>query len=344
MGNGAGELFLFVGAAILPLLCELSSQASYLQYIAVRMMILGLYAMSYDLLFGFTGIFSFGHAAAFGASAYASAILFTRFQIADPLLVILGGLILAVIVSAFIGFLSSRVGSVAVFLVTFAGTEVMQLIRLFQSGGTMTDGENGIAGVKRAALLGLISIKPELNFYYFTLLILFALSYLLLRKKRFNSSLGDVFQGIRGNMERVRFLGYNVEQYKIVSFAISGLFAGVAGSLNALLEGTVAPEVLSWFLSGDAVLFTVPGEDRAPSSAPSLEPSIIVLVQEVLSDFVREWLVFVGISYVVLILFLPKGLFPMFLKIFFFFFFFFLETEKSREIPDSRLLTIRERS
>ena len=307
-----GGLFLFLGAAILPLLCELSSQASYLQYIAVRMMILGLYAMSFDLLFGFTGIFSFGHAAAFGASAYASAILFTRFQIADPILVILGGLILAVIVSAFIGFLSSRVGSVAVFLVTFASTEVMQLIAFSNPAG-LTNGENGIAGVKRTVLLGLISIKPELNFYYFTLLIL-ALSYLILRKT-VHSPLGDVFQGIRGNTERVRFLGYNVEQYKIVSFAISGLFAGVAGSLNALLEGTVAPEVLSWFLSGDAVLFTVLG---GPGTliGPIFGAAIIVLVQEVLSDFLREWLVFVGISYVLLILFLPKGLFPMFLKIF----------------------------
>jgi branched-chain amino acid transport system permease protein len=106
-----------------------------------------------------------------------------------------------------------------------------------------------------------------------------------------------------------------VEQYKIVSFAISGLFAGVAGSLNALLEGTVAPEVLSWFLSGDAVLFTVLG---GPGTliGPIFGAAIIVLVQEVLSDFLREWLVFVGISYVLLILFLPKGLFPMFLKIF----------------------------
>jgi branched-chain amino acid transport system permease protein len=308
----SGGTFLLLGAAILPLLFELSSQASYLQYTAVRMMILGLYAMSFDLLFGFTGIFSFGHAAAFGASAYASAILFTRFHITDPLLVILGGLVLAVIVSAFIGYLSSRVGSVAVFLVTFASTEVMQLIAFSNPAG-LTNGENGIAGVKRTALLGLISLKPELNFYYFTLLIL-VLCYMILRKT-VQSPLGDVFQGIRGNTERVRFLGYNVEQYKIVSFAISGLFAGVAGSLNALLEGTVAPEVLSWFLSGDAVLFTVLG---GPGTliGPIFGAAIIVLVQEVLSDFVREWLVFVGISYVVLILFLPKGLFPMFLKIF----------------------------
>jgi branched-chain amino acid transport system permease protein len=308
----SGGVFLLLGAAILPLLFELGSQASYLQYTAVRMMILGLYAMSFDLLFGFTGIFSFGHAAAFGASAYASAILFTRFQVTDPILVILGGLILAVIVSVFIGFLSSRVGSVAVFLVTFASTEVMQLIAFSNPAG-LTNGENGIAGVKRTAILGLISIKPELNFYYFTLLIL-ALSYLILRKT-VHSPLGDVFQGIRGNTERVRFLGYNVEQYKVVSFAISGLFAGVAGSLNALLEGTVAPEVLSWFLSGDAVLFTVLG---GPGTliGPIFGAVIIVLVQEILSDFLREWLVFVGISYVALILFLPKGVFPMFLKIF----------------------------
>ena len=307
-----GGVLLCLGGALLPLLFELSSQASYLQYTAVRMMILGLYAMSFDLLFGFTGIFSFGHAAAFGASAYASAIFFTRFQMTEPMVVILGGLVFAVIVSVFVGYLSSRVGNVAVFLVTFASTEVMQLIAFSNPAG-LTNGENGISGIKRTAVLGLFSIKPELNFYYFTLIILVA-SYFILRKT-VNSPLGDVFQGIRGNAERVRFLGYNVEQYKIVSFAISGLFAGAAGSLNALHEGTVAPEVLSWFLSGDAVLFTVLG---GPGTliGPILGASIIVLVQEVLSDFLREWLVFVGMSYVVLILFLPKGLFPMFSRIF----------------------------
>ena len=305
-------ILLLIGAVALPLLCELSSQAGYLQYTAVRMMILGLYAMSFDLLFGFTGIFSFGHAAAFGASAYITAILFTRCQIHDPLLAILGGVLLAVPVSALIGYLSSRVGNVAVFLVTFASTEVMQLIATSNPWG-LTNGENGIAGVQRTAVLGLISLKPEIQFYYFTLILL-VLSYVGLRQI-VQSPLGDVFQGIRGNSERIRFLGYNVEQYKVASFAISGIFAGLAGSLNALHEGTVAPEVLSWFLSGDAVLFTVLG---GPGTlvGPIFGAAIIVAVQEVLSDFLREWLVFVGLSYVVLILFLPKGLIPV-LKRFF---------------------------
>jgi len=308
-GIGAGIL-LMLGAAVLPFFFVLTTHAGYLQYTVIRMMILGLYAMSFDLLFGFTGIFSFGHAAAFGASAYASAILFTRFKIADPLLVIAGGLALAVIISAIVGYLSSRVGNVAVFLVTFASTEVMQLIA-FSNPWNLTNGENGISGIQREALLGLAPIKPELNFYYFTLIVL-ALSYFILRKI-VSSPLGDVFQGIKGNAERVRFLGYNVEQWKVASFSISGLFAGLAGSLNALHEGTVAPEVLSWFFSGDAVLFTVLG---GPGTllGPIVGASIIVLVQEILSDIFREWLVFVGISYVVLIVFLPKGIFPLLVK------------------------------
>ena len=308
-GMGAGIL-LIVGAAVLPLFFALTAHAEYLQYTVVRMMILGLYAMSFDLLFGFTGIFSFGHAAAFGASAYASAILFTRFKIADPILVIAGGLVFAVIISAIVGYLSSRVGNVAVFLVTFASTEVMQLIA-FSNPWNLTNGENGISGIQRMAILGLAPIKAELNFYYFTLIVL-ALSYFILRKI-VSSPLGDVFQGIKGNAERVRFLGYNVEQCKVASFSISGLFAGLAGSLNALHEGTVAPEVLSWFFSGDAVLFTVLG---GPGTllGPIMGASIIVLVQEILSDIFREWLVFVGITYVILIVFLPKGLFPLFAK------------------------------
>ena len=215
-----GRNFSSGGAAVLPLLFEMTAYAGYLQYTVVRMMILGLYAMSFDLLFGFTGIFSFGHAAAFGASAYTTAILSTRFKIADPLLIIAGGLLLAVIISAIVGYLSSRVGNVAVFLVTFASTEVMQLIAFSNPWG-LTNGETGIGGIQRSAIMGLFAIKPELNFYYFTICLL-VLSYFIL-KKIVHSPLGDVFQAIRGNTERVRFLGYNVEQYKVASFAISGL-------------------------------------------------------------------------------------------------------------------------
>jgi len=129
------------------------------------------------------------------------------------------------------------------------------------------------------------------------------------------SPLGEVFIAIRENPQRVRFLGYRVRQFRIVAFMIAGTFASLAGALTALHERSVAPEMFSWFLSGDAVLFTVLG---GPGSliGPILGSSIVILCQEILSDIFHNWLVFLGLSYIALVMFLPKGLFPMLEKCF----------------------------
>ncbi len=295
--------------AFLPAVFQLTAFADYLTYIVVRMMILGLYAMSYDLLLGYTGIFSYGHATFIGCGAYALAILMVRtglhLQDAVP------GILLALAVGLFMGwimgFLCSRVGQVAVFLVSFAFTESIQLL-VMSDPLRITNAEDGISGIPRETFLGFLNIKPEVNFYYFVLILL-ALSYLALLAIT-RRPIGDVFTAIRENPVRVRFLGYRVRHYRIAAFMISGFFAALAGALTALHEKAVAPEMLGWFLSGDAVLFVVLG---GPGTliGPVLGASIVVIFQEILSDFFKNWVVFLGISYIALIMFLPKGLFPL---------------------------------
>jgi branched-chain amino acid transport system permease protein len=221
------------------------------------------------------------------------------------------GLTAGLIVGLIVGFLASRVGAVAVFLVTFAFTETMQLLVLADPL-RITNSEDGIAGIPRETMLGFLSIKPEVNFYYFTLILL-CLSYLALRTI-IRSPMGDVLVGIRENPLRLRFLGYRIRHYRISAFMISGFFASLAGALTALHEGSCAAEMFSWFLSGDAVLFTVLG---GPGTliGPVLGASIVVIFMEVLSDISRNWLIFLGMSYIVLIMFLPKGLFPQLQRI-----------------------------
>ena len=303
---GKRLIFFLALLALLPFLFRLTAFADYLTYVVVRIMIFGLYAMSYDLLFGYTGIFSFGHATFLGCGAYAAAILMvqTGLDLRDATLGILAALAAGVAAGWVVGLLCSRVGQVAVFLVTFAFTETIQLLVVSDPLG-ITRAEDGITGVARGTVLGFLSIGPEQNFYYLVLALLvlsyFALAWLT------RTPLGDVLTAIRDNPLRVRFLGYRVRQYKIAAFMISGLFASLAGALTALHEGAVAPEMFSWFLSGDAVLFTVLG---SPGTlvGPVLGAAIVGIFQEVLSDVFHNWVIFLGISYIALILFLPKGL------------------------------------
>ena len=308
---GWGLILVFL--ALLPIIFRFTTYADYLTYTVARMMIFGLYAMSYDFLFGFTGIFSFGHASFLGVGAYAVGITMVRLglQLQDATLAFLVALMAGLAVGWFMGFLCSRVGQVAVFLVTFALTESFQLL-VVSDPLRITNAEDGISGISRRTILGFLNIHPEINFYYLVLIFLL-LSYLALRKIT-QTPLGDVLMGIRENPVRVRFLGYHLRHYRIAAFMISGFFASLAGALSALHDKAVAPEVFGWFLSGDAVLFTVLG---GPGTliGPVLGAAIVVIFQEILSDIFRNWLIFLGISYIALIMFLPKGLFPLLQRI-----------------------------
>lgn len=302
-------LILLAVLASLPFVFRSTSFADYLTYTVVRMMIFGLYAMSYDLLFGFTGIFSFGHATFWGCGAYAVGILMVRsgWMVQDAFPAILLALAVGGFFGWIMGSLCARVGQVAVFLVTFAFTESIQLL-VMSDPLKITNAEDGISGIPRETILGFLSIKSEMNFYYLVLVFL-ALSYFVLRAVT-RLPMGDVFRAIRDNPVRVRFLGYRIRQYRVAAFMISGSFAALAGALTALHEKAVSPEMLSWFLSGDAVLFVVLG---GPGTllGPVLGAAIVVAFQEILSDIFHNWLIFLGISYIALIMFLPKGVFPL---------------------------------
>ena len=122
-----------------------------------------------------------------------------------------------------------------------------------------------------------------------------------------------MLRGIRENELRVRFAGYYVEQYKTAAFGISAFFAGLAGILNAFHERVVSPETLAWALSGDAVLYTTLG-GSGTLLGPVLGASLVILAREILSDYFRSWLIFVGLVYIALVVFLPSGLYPLFAR------------------------------
>ena len=180
--------------------------ANYVEHLAVQAMLMGLYAMAWDFLNGYVGMFSFGHAAFFGTGAYVVAILVVRAGVKSAPVVLLAALAASVVVGVIVGFLSARVGSVAVFLVTFACAEALYLLVLTDPRG-ITNGDNGLAGVVPARLLG-IDLTAQVTFYYLALLAVVLAYRALVRITR--SQFGQVLLGIRENEVRVRFAGYHV--------------------------------------------------------------------------------------------------------------------------------------
>lgn len=301
----AGVVLLLL-VALLPAALSGSRYAGYVQHLVVQMLLLGLFAMSWDLVFGYLGLFSFGHAAFYGVAGYTAGMLVVHAGVQSGFVALLAGVAMAMVVGAIVGFLCTRVGSVAVFLVTFACAEAVYLLTITNPFG-LTNGDNGLLGVAPKTLLG-IDLSNQTAFYYMTA-VLVALLYLLLRMLM-KSHFGRVVLAIRDNEQRVRFAGYSVDQYKVAVFVIAAAYAGVAGVLTTFHEKIASPEQLSWAVSSEAVLYTTLG-GAGSLLGPLLGASAVILVRELLSDYLHSWLIFVALSYLMLIFVLPEGLFPL---------------------------------
>jgi branched-chain amino acid transport system permease protein len=302
------EWTLIAVGLVLPAALTRTAYANYAEHVAVQMMLLGLYSMSWDFLNGYVGLFSFGHAAFFGTGAYASAIVIVHGGVTSVPAIFAVALASTALIGGIVGFLSSRVGRVAVFLVTFACAEVIYLVVHADPRG-LTNGDNGVPGVVARPFLGL-DLTGRLSFYY-TALAVIVLSYIVLGRIA-RSQFGEVLLAIRDNETRVKFSGYRVEDYKTAAFVLSALFAGLAGALTAFHERIASPEACAWPMSGDAVLYAILG-GSGTLVGPIVGTIAVVLAREVMSDLLRSWLIVIGFIYIALVFFLPSGIVPVLL-------------------------------
>jgi branched-chain amino acid transport system permease protein len=299
-------LALLAALLILPFAIAGTRYAGYTQHVIVQILLLGMLAMSWDFTFGFVGMFSFGHAAFFGVAGYVAGILVVHAGIGPWPVVLVLGVMAAGIVGLGVGFLCARVGSVAVFLVTFACAEAIYLL-VISNPLNLTNGDNGLLGVVAGAPFP-FDLRNQRAFYYLAIAA-FVGSYFVLQAI-LESRFGQVLRAIRDNEERARFAGYEVTQYKAVAFGLSALIAGLAGALTTFHERIASPESLGWATSGEAVLFAVVG-GTGTLIGPAIGAAVIILVREVLSDHIRSWLIVVGFAYLALIFFLPGGLYSL---------------------------------
>jgi branched-chain amino acid transport system permease protein len=291
----AGIVVIAVPAGLAPFL------PSYPLTLLTQAAIVAVFAMSLDVLLGYTGLPSLGHAAYFGIAAYAVGILSTERRIGF-VGCLLAGVLLATAAAALFGLLAIRATGTYFLMITLAlGMVVWGLAFRWVS---LTKGDNGITGVPRPDLGPLGDVSPPLPFFYLALAALgvaWGLLGVLVR-----SPFGLGLKGIRESETRMQALGYNVWLHKYLAFVISGLFAGFAGVLWAYYNGFVSPVDVQLVTSVEALLMVALGGPGTLAGSV-LGAASIVFLKNVVSVYTKRWLLILGAVYIGIILFAPRG-------------------------------------
>jgi branched-chain amino acid transport system permease protein len=274
--------------------------------LGTRVLVLGLAAMSLNFLLGFTGVLSFGHAAYFGLGAYGAGLTLKLLAASTPLALLLGTL-LGAIAGALLGALIVRRRGVYFAMVTIAFGQVFYFIAF--RWNSLTGGDDGLRGFSRQPIdLGFsrLDLLNDLNAFYYFVLFCFAAATAIMGLV-LRSPLGRTLLAIRENERRARFLGIPVEQHIWLSFVISCLFVSLAGTLYALLNNFADPRGLYYAQSGDFVIMAVMGGMRS-FWGPLLGAAVFVVLQDYLSSITPNWQSLIGVMFVVVVLFFPRGL------------------------------------
>jgi branched-chain amino acid transport system permease protein len=273
--------------------------------LASRIVVLGLAAMSLNFLLGFTGVLSFGHAAYFGLGGYGAAMVL-RYLAPSSALAIVVGVALGTLAAAVIGALIVKLRGVYFAMVTIAFGQVFYFVTF--RWNSVTGGDDGLTGWSRLPLragpLALDIQGNDLAFYYFALALFLAAVSVMGAVLR--SPFGRTLLAIRENERRARFLGIPVERHVWLSFVISCSFASLSGALFALLYNFIDPRALRWDMSGNFVIMAVLGGMRS-FWGPLLGAAIFVVLQDFVSTRTQNWMSFVGIFFVLVVLFFPRG-------------------------------------
>jgi branched-chain amino acid transport system permease protein len=260
-----------------------------------------LFACAFNLLIGYVGLASFGHALFFGWASYLTAYAAKDWGF-SPELAIVVGVATAAVLGVIVGALAIRRQGIYFAMITLA---LSQMMYFFALEAKFTGGEDGIQGVQRGRLFGLINLSHELTMYFFVLVVV--LAGFLLIYRIINSPFGEVLKAIRENEPRAISLGYRTERYKLVAFVLSATLAGLAGSLKALVFQLASLTDVHWSTSGDVLLMTLLG-GLGTVFGPVVGAFVVVAMQNYLAPFGQWVLVIQGAIFVVCVLAFRRGI------------------------------------
>src|SRR5215510_2861535 len=285
---------LVAAAAVFPLWA-----GNYPVKLLQEILIWGIFAMSLDLLMGYTGMVSFGHSAFFGVGGYVAALALTRWPGLVAALLLPAAA--AAVAALAIGFVSIRVSGVYFIMLTLAFSQMFYAVA-FQAA--WLGAEDGLVGVPRPGLLGW-SLDPPLAFNLYLIALVVLATVLLHRIVR--SPFGHVLRGIHDNEARMQAVGYPVARYKLIAFVVGGTVAGVAGALYAQFVGSISPDAFLWTTSGEALLMVIIG-GTGTLAGSLLGAAAFILLQSLVSSYTERWMLILGLTFVFLVLFAPGGI------------------------------------
>lgn len=267
----------------------------------MKLMCFALFASAFNLLLGYTGLLSFGHAAFFGGAAYFTAHSAKVWGF-TPELALLTGMAGAAVIGLIIGMIALRRTGIYFTMITLA---LSQMFFFFCLQARFTHGEDGIQSVPRGHLFGVIDLGPTMTMYYFVLIVV--LLGLLVIWRFVNSPFGMILKSIRENEARAVSLGYSVVSYKLGAFVMSAALAGLAGGLKSLVFQSATLTDVSWQMSGEVVLMTLLG-GIATLTGPFFGAGIVVTLQNYLATSAFPVTILTGLVFMVCVLIFRRGL------------------------------------
>ncbi|MEJ5990543.1 branched-chain amino acid ABC transporter permease [Ramlibacter sp. PS3R-8] len=268
----------------------------------MKLLCFALFACAFNLLLGFTGLLSFGHAAFFGFAAYVAGWL-VKAQGFTPELGILAGTLTGALLGLLFGAIAIRRQGIYFAMITLALSQMVYFVCL---QAPFTGGEDGLQGVPRGSLFGLLPLASDLTLYYVVLAIFVACFLFILRVV--TSPFGQVLKMIRENEPRAVSLGYEVERYKLMAFVLSAALSGLAGSMKTIVMGFASLTDVHWAMSGEVILMSLLG-GVGTFFGPVLGSGVVIALQNILADKVGEWVtVIIGAIFVVCVLAFRKGI------------------------------------
>jgi branched-chain amino acid transport system permease protein len=295
--RAAGILYVLVGvfALCVPLL-------GIYPVFMMKLLCFAMFACAYNLLLGFSGMLSFGHAAFFGSSAYATAWLATAHGWGTAP-AILAGMGVSAILGLVIGIIAIRRRGIYFAMITLA---LAQLIYFVCLEAPFTGGENGLQGVPRGTLFGVLQLNSDVAMYYLVLAAFVAV--FLFVRRVVHSPFGQVLKAIRDNEPRAISLGYDINRYRLVAFVLSATLAGFAGSLKTIVLSFATLSDVQQSTSGEVILMTLLG-GMGTFFGPVAGAAVVVTLQEYLSEIVGGWVtVIIGAVFVACVLAFRRGI------------------------------------
>ena len=305
------RLTALVGLLVLALFLLPWVVGRYSLYLAIQILILSVFSLGFNLLFGYTGLLSFGQAGFFGIGAYACAKILLA--VPNLFLGLGGGVAAAGVAAVVLGFLSVRHTRIYFSMLTLAFG--MMVFSIAWKWRDFTGGDDGLVGIPRAPLeipgLWSLSVATQERYYYVVLIVSLLAIWAMYRLV--HSPLGLTLQAIRDSESRAEFAGVPVRTYRLIAFTIAGLYAGLAGALLTPLENTVTPGIAHWSTSAEPVLATLLGGVHV-FGGPIVGAFLFFMLKDIIVRFTQYWLIWLGAIVVALVMGFRGGVASIFAR------------------------------